>query len=215
MEISGATALWTRPDTGDCPVSYPAPTYSAVKAMFESILWGPAVVVVPTKVEICTPVQYHSYSTNYSGPLRSAKSIGNGSPYQLLATVLVDVCYKLYGEVRPNRDKSKLPANALEWDAKTTSPGHAYQDIFNRRLRLGQCYSIVALGWREFTASYFGPLREGTKACSSMTDIVIPSMLREVFSGGYSSPVSYVFDQNVEIIDGCLHYPERREQGAQ
>ncbi len=23
MEISGRTAMWTRPDTGDCPVSYP------------------------------------------------------------------------------------------------------------------------------------------------------------------------------------------------
>jgi len=39
LEISGNTAMWTRPDTGDCPVSYPAPTYSAVKGIFESILW--------------------------------------------------------------------------------------------------------------------------------------------------------------------------------
>ena len=40
MEIAGDTAMWTRPDTGDSPVSYPAPTYSAVKAIFESVLWG-------------------------------------------------------------------------------------------------------------------------------------------------------------------------------
>jgi hypothetical protein len=25
MEIAGNTAMWTRPDTGDSPVSYPAP----------------------------------------------------------------------------------------------------------------------------------------------------------------------------------------------
>jgi len=36
LEISGPTAMWTRPDTGDAPVSYPAPTYSAVKGIFES-----------------------------------------------------------------------------------------------------------------------------------------------------------------------------------
>ena len=36
-EISGPTAMWTRPDTGDAPVSYLAPTYSAVKGIFESI----------------------------------------------------------------------------------------------------------------------------------------------------------------------------------
>ena len=29
LEISGPTAMWTRPDTGDAPVSYLAPTYSA------------------------------------------------------------------------------------------------------------------------------------------------------------------------------------------
>ena len=43
MEIAGNTAMWTRPDTGDSPISYPAPTFSAVKSIFESILWGPAI----------------------------------------------------------------------------------------------------------------------------------------------------------------------------
>lgn len=38
MEVAGDTALWTRPDTGDSPCSYPAPTYSAVRGLFESIL---------------------------------------------------------------------------------------------------------------------------------------------------------------------------------
>ena len=47
MEIAGATAMWTRPDTGDCPVSYPAPTYSAVRNIFQSILWGQAVTIMP------------------------------------------------------------------------------------------------------------------------------------------------------------------------
>ncbi len=42
-EISGPTAMWTRldsrPDTGDVPVSYLAPTYAAVRGSFESIVW--------------------------------------------------------------------------------------------------------------------------------------------------------------------------------
>ena len=38
FEIAGPTAMFTRPDTGATPVSYPAPTYSAAKAMFEAIL---------------------------------------------------------------------------------------------------------------------------------------------------------------------------------
>ena len=109
MEISGNTAMWTRPDTGDCPVSYPAPTYSAVKGIFEALLWGPAVQIVPTKVEICAPLQYHNYQTNYGGPLRKSGVVAGGGSFQLLATVLIDVCYRLYAEVLPVSGPSKEP----------------------------------------------------------------------------------------------------------
>lgn len=96
MEVAGHTAIWTRPDSGDCPCSYPAPTYSAVRGMFESVLWGPAVLVIPTKVELCAPIQYHSYATNYGGPLRSGDvrqgrqqlpALCNGADGRLLPSV--------------------------------------------------------------------------------------------------------------------------------
>jgi len=209
MEIAGVTAMWTRPDTGDCPISYPAPTYSAVKAIFESVLWGPAVEVIPTRVELCTPIQYHSYCTNYGGPLRSSKSIKDGNNYQLFATVLINVCYKLYAEVVPNRKKSNFPQKAIEWDRKTTSPGHAYQSIFTRRLKRGQCFSLPALGWREFTPSYFGELRDTTQVLTTLPPVIIPSMLRQVFSQGYSSPVTHIYDNDLVIRDGALEYPNR------
>ena len=208
MEIAGNTAMWTRPDTGDTPVSYPAPTYSAVKAIFEAILWGPDIVIVPNKVEICSPVQYHSYCTNYGGPLRSSKALKNGNNYQLYATVLIDVCYKLYAEVMPRKDKNNFPDSALIWDKKTTSPGHAYQSIFERRLKRGQCFSIPSLGWKEFTPTYFGELRHTTKVLNNLPTIFIPSMLREVFSNGYKSSVSYVYDNNIVINNGQLDYPK-------
>jgi CRISPR-associated Cas5-like protein len=42
LEISGPSAMWTRPDTGSSPVSYVAPTYNAVKWIFEALLlWRP------------------------------------------------------------------------------------------------------------------------------------------------------------------------------
>jgi len=208
MEIAGNTAMWTRPDTGDCPVSYPAPTYSAVKAIFESILWGPDVEIIPSKTELCAPIQYHSYCTNYGGPLRSPTSIRDGNNYQLFATVLIDVCYRLYAEVIPYKEKSKLPKSALQWDSKTTSPGHAYQEMFKRRLKRGQCYSIPSLGWKEFTPSYFGEFRDTTQVLIDLPAVTIPSMLRQVFSKGYASPVSYVYDNYLVIENGVLEYPK-------
>ena len=211
LEIAGNTAIWTRPDSGDCPCTYPAPTYSAVRGIFESILWGPAVLVIPTRVELCAPVRYHSYATNYGGPLRSGASIKSGSNYQLFATVLTDVCYRLYAEAAPNPDKQKLPDCALTWDRKTTSPGHAYQEIFNRRLGRGQSYATLALGWSEFTPSYFGPFRADTKICEEMPDIQIPSMLRGVFQDGFASAYHAVYDTGLCIHKGVLVYPRRED----
>jgi CRISPR-associated protein Cas5d len=209
MEIAGDTAMWTRPDTGDSPVSYPAPTYSAVKAIFESVLWGPAIEVIPLKTEICAPVQFHAYHTNYGGPLRKSKNIKDGNSYQLCATVLVDVCYRLYAEAGPCHEKDKLPQKAKDWDMATTSPGHAYQALFNRRLERGQCWSVPSLGWREFTPTYFGVFRNSTHIVENLSDMVIPSMLRQVFSKGYRSEVSYLYDMDVEIINGVLTYHRR------
>lgn len=211
MEIAGATALFTRPDSGDSPISYPAPTYSAVKAIFESVLWGPAVEIVPQKIEICKPIQWHSYVTNYGGPLRSSKSIKNGTNYQLYATVLIDVCYRFYAKVRPNFQKKNLPVAAKGWDSKTTSPGHAYQDMLNRRLKRGQSYGGLCLGWREFTPSYFGLFRENTHVCADMPDIYIPSMFRCMFPNGFQSEYQAIYDTNLTIHEGVLVYPKRGE----
>lgn len=216
LEISGNTAMWTRPDTGDCPVSYPAPTYSAAKGIFESILWGPAIQIVPTKVEICTPVQYHNYQTNYGGPLRKPRVIAGGGGFQLLATVLIDVCYRLYAEVSPipKTAKNSVPDKARQWDKKTTSPGHAYRDIFNRRLKRGQCFTLPFLGWKEFAPSYFGAFRENTKVQSDI-NMVIPSMLREVFSEGYASKCAFTYEQDVKITAGTMEFCRQGGQHAE
>jgi CRISPR-associated protein Cas5d len=216
LEIAGNTAMWTRPDTGDCPVSYPVPTYSAVKGIFESILWGPAIQIIPTKVEICSPLQYHNYQTNYGGPLRKSGIMKSGGGFQLLATVLIDVCYRLYAEVVPiARDRrSNIPESAKKWDAATTSPGHAYLSIFNRRLKRGQCHHIPFLGWKEFGPCYFGHIRSDTKPEINISTVV-PSLLREVFSAGYNSDTRFTFDQNVPIKNGILIYPIKENPNAE
>lgn len=210
MEIAGATAIWTRPDTGDCPVSYPVPAYSAVKGIFEAILWGPAIQIIPTKVEICAPIQYHSYQTNYGGPLRKSSVMESGGGFQLLATVLLDVRYRLYAEVWPvpKSDRSRIPNSAKIWDGKTTAPGHAYQSIFERRLIRGQCFTIPFLGWREFVPNYWGKFQEATLLQKDI-NLTLPSMLREVFSDGYASKPRYTYDQNIEIKNGVLIFPEK------
>jgi CRISPR-associated protein Cas5d len=191
MEIAGPTAMWTRPDTGDAPTSYPAPTSSAVRGIFESVLWLKSAEVVPTKVEICAPVVFHVYTTNYGGPLRETEQIKRGNNYQLIATILINVCYRLYAEV--HRAAGPQPER---W-AGVNGP-HAYQEKFEQRLVRGQTWRTPCLGWQEFVPSYLGPFREATRVQESESQ-TIPSLLHRVFP--YPD-----FRQNVRIEKGVLYY---------
>lgn len=189
--------MWTRPDTGDAPTSFPAPTYSAVKGIFESVLWLKSAEVVPTRAEICAPVVYHAYTTNYGGPLREREQIRNGNNYQLIATVLTNVCYRLFAEVSAARTES--PGR---WAA--VNGAHAYQEMFEERLLRGQTWRTPCLGWQEFVPSYLGPFRDQTRVQESESQ-TIPSMLhRVIFPAG--EPRRGEFRQNVRIEKGVLRY---------
>ena len=100
LEIAGPAAMFTRPDTGSTPISYPVPTASAAKGIFDAVLRRRHIYVQPTRVEVCSPIRYERYVTNYGGPLRSQGQIKGDNNYQLIATILVDVCYRIYGTVK-------------------------------------------------------------------------------------------------------------------
>jgi len=194
LEIAGPTAMWTRPDTGSAPISAPAPSFSAAKGIFESILLHRReTAVVPIKVEICAPIYYHRYVTNYGGPLRKTQQVESGSSYQLTATVLVNVCYRLYAEIQ-DFDRSGNGINHR----------HAYQDQFFRRLKRGQFFRVPCLGWSEFLPSYIGEFREST----SVVDVseTLPTMLKTVFDKAHDGRVAPTFSRNVKIEKGVLEY---------
>ena len=196
--------MFTRPDTGGTPTSYPVPTWSAAKAIFESVamLRSGDAWISPTKVEICKPrgraggeIGYQHYTTNYGGPLRKVDLIARGAGMQLFATAIADVCYRLYGEVVGGK-------------ANGTNPRHHLQDLFNRRLKQGRCYHTPSLGWREFTCSYWGPFREFEYEVDEAISLTIPSMLRSVWSSPRDGHYAPSFSQNVHIERGVLRYAQ-------
>jgi CRISPR-associated protein Cas5d len=194
VEVAGPLAIFTRPDSGSSPVSYEAPTFSAAKGIFESIAYLKSAWIRPTQVEICRPIRFHRYKTNYHGPLRKSDQIRKGDPYQLPAVVLADVCYRLYGvveEITP----SPVSTNHL----------HALQEMFLRRAGKGQSFRPVCLGWSEFLCSYVGPFRSTTQVDKSI-NLTIPTMLHSVFSRPVNGEYAPIFRQAVEVRSGCLEY---------
>lgn len=196
FEIEGPMAIFTRPDSGATFVSYPAPTFSAARGMFDCVAWLKSAYLRPTAVEICRPLQFQQYVTNYGGPLRTSDQYSKGASYQLFATVLVDVCYRIHG-IACEREESGGCHNHL----------HYLQEKFKRRLMQGRFYRTPCLGWSEFTPTYFGPLRDATNREESL-NLVIPSMLHSVFDQESRGSTGPRFVQNVRIEKGVLRFAE-------
>lgn len=212
FEIAGPAAMFTRPDTGAAPVSFPVPTWSACKAMFESVARGffdsngkPQAFFCPTEVEIWRPIRFEKYVFNYRGPLRKPAEIdpdnGGGSSYQLPATILADICYRIRGEC------ISIPTD----NAKTVNTAHALQEMFLRRLKQGYSKYAPCLGWKEFLPTYFGEYRQALgnspDAPVKQTDIdlLIPGLLHSIWDTPVSGAYKPVF-REVRIEKGVLKF---------
>ena len=213
LEVAGPFAMFSNPAAGGTPSSYPLPTQSAAKGLFESIAsfssgdaW-----FEPIRVEICKPVgqcdgmiHFQQYATNYGGPLRKTNQLSSNSSYQLFATVLVDVCYRLYARIRSGKEPWKRGEN----------PRHHLQELFERRIKQGRCYRTPCLGWSEFTATYWGKFRDGLEDRPLVTEVdqsiemEIPSLLQRVFSEPTHGAFKPVFTQDAKIIKGGHNYVE-------
>lgn len=192
LEVAGPAAMFTRPDTGATPISYPVPTYSASKGMFEAILWRSNIYIRLTHVEICKPIRYERYITNYGGPLRKPVQIKGNNNYQLIATILVDVHYRIYAEVK---EKKRSGQRKMDYAGE-------FKKEFDCRLENGKTFYTPCLGWKEFVPSYVGPLRPETKPDGN-ANMIIPSLLHSMWERHKLQPT---FQQNVEVKAGVMFY---------
>jgi len=206
FEVAGPFAMFTRPDTGSTPISYPVPTYSAAKGMFDAVLRRPHIFVEPIYVEICHPVRYERFITNYGGPLRKQDQIKKNNNYQLIATILVDVCYRIYGRVISKRTSTRGKGRSQVRRRRGKDWCPQFKQIFDQRLEQGHTFYTPCLGWKEFVPSYFGPLREETKRDSTVDKITIPSFLRSMWEHQELKPQ---FVQYWRIVKGVMSYANR------
>ena len=196
FEIAGPAAIFTRPDTLPAPTSYPAPTYSQAKGLVETVLFQRSVEVRPARVEICAPLVFQRYSTNYGGPLRKSDQVKDDNNYQLLATILINVRYVIHADL--------LPTGAGE---AGVTHAHAFQERFYRRLENGRWWRTPCLGWAEFVPNYLGRRRPDTQRQTDL-ELVIPSMLHTVWSKPHWGTTKARYVQNVKIEGGVLTYAQ-------
>ena len=153
-------------------VSYDVITPSAARAIFEAILWKPAIRWHVKKIEVLAPIRWISVRRNEVGKVASPRSHGifiEDDRQQRAGLFLRDVKYRLFAEfefIPPDR-RGKVSNPVPEWlvdkeeagdltkpDERKDETEAKYAAMFERRARKGQCFNQPYLGCREFSAAF-------------------------------------------------------------
>lgn len=156
LEVTGDLACFTRPEMKVERVSYDVMTPSSARAVFESILWKPAICWHVSKIEILKPIRWVSIRRNEVGAVvsvRNAQEAMNKGSGKLALNIederqqraglfLRDVAYRIhaYFELLPNAGENNTIGKFL--------------DMFERRAGKGQCINQPYLGCREFACDF-------------------------------------------------------------
>ena len=151
LEVTGDFACFTRPEMKVERVSYDVITPSAARAVFEAILWKPAIRWRVRRIEVIKPIRWINLRRNEVGCRISTRNVQqamkNSSSLainvederqQRAGLFLRDVQYRLYAALEILSDEA---------------PGK-YQGMFERRATKGQCFNQPYLGCRELAADF-------------------------------------------------------------
>jgi CRISPR-associated protein Cas5d len=156
LKVTGDYACFTRPEMKVERVSYDVPTPSAARAIFEAILWKPAIRWQVTKIEVLNPIRWITVRRNEVGAVASTRTAqtamqaGRGElglfiedeRQQRAGLFLRDVAYRLHA--RFEMTDRKGPGEAPE----------KFIGMFARRAASGQCVNQPYFGCREFAAHF-------------------------------------------------------------
>lgn len=174
LEVWGDYACFTRPEMKVERVSYDVMTPSAARAIFESILWKPAIRWNITKIEVLKPIKWISVRRNEIGkkipPLSRGQVKGEVNlptglfieeeRQQRTGLFLKDVKYRIHGYfdfTTPEKTEKLSTSSDLigevkerKGEIKNEETEEKYAAIFDRRASKGQCFHRPYLGTREF-----------------------------------------------------------------
>ncbi|MCI0733918.1 MAG: type I-C CRISPR-associated protein Cas5c [Methylococcaceae bacterium] len=173
IETGGDFACFTRPEMKVERVSYDVITPSAARAIFEAILWKPAIRWQIARIEVLKPIRWVNIRRNEVKDVVSASNVTtvmNGGQKDLGIYVdvgkqrqqraglfLRDVAYRLHARFNLQDDSKHIHRypHLRCVDADSNENTYAkFAEMFKRRARKGQCFNQPYLGTREFAADF-------------------------------------------------------------
>jgi len=229
LEVRGDFACFTRPEMKVERVSYDVMTPSAARAVFEAILWKPAIRWQVNRIEVLNPIRWINLRRNEVGCVASTRNIeaamksGSGQlgifvedeRQQRAGLFLRDVKYRIYAhfELRdPGFHKSNYPhlskrsVNAGEGDLESESnTAVKFMSMFERRAARGQCVNQPYLGCREF-AAHFSLVEASTASPAPVPETRdLGWMLYDMDYSDAVDPKPRFF--RAQLVNGALHIP--------
>ena len=171
LKVWGDYACFTRPEMKVERVSYDVITPAAARAIFEAILWKPAMHWQIFRIEVLKPIYWVNIRRNEVGSVISTRNIitvmnGGNANLQILieddrqqraGLFLRDVAYRLHANLHLRDDKQRSPRFPGTHCTETERSENTYakfSEMFKRRVRKGQCFNQPYLGTREFSCSF-------------------------------------------------------------
>lgn len=207
LEVSGDFACFTRPEMKVERVSYDVMTPSSARAVFESILWKPAIRWHISKIEVLKPIRWVSVRRNEVGAVvsvRNAQEVMNKGTgtlglniederQQRAGLFLRDVAYRIHAhfELLPNAGENNTMGKFL--------------DMFERRAEKGQCVNQPYLGCREFACDFRLIDTAQTQAAPIAETRDLGWMLYDMDYAKPADPQPRFF--RAQLADGVLNVP--------
>jgi len=149
LEVSGKLGMFARPETGSDGCSYPIPPASACLGIIQSVCRVRGAEITVVAVGVCSEPRLVPYSLNSNSAIRKQDTINSGDMCQKRVTVLENPTFQILAYVVTDASKGHERYTHI-------NHAHSLQEQFNRRLKDGQNFTPVCLGWKEFIASYVG-----------------------------------------------------------
>lgn len=160
LEVRGDFACFTRPEMKVERVSYDVITPSSARAVFESILWKPALTWRVTKIEVLKPIRWINLRRNEVGKIASPQSEGlyiEDERQQRAGLFLRDVAYRIHAGFEMDRDPAKHSGqfpHLSKFGGEDGNTPSKFHEMFLRRASKGQCVNQPYLGCREFACDF-------------------------------------------------------------
>ena len=196
IKVWGEFACFTRPDLKVERMTYPCMTPSAARGILDSILWKPEFTWHVKRISVLNPVKFTSVKRNEINK-KQGKSpiIVEQDRSQRNSIILRDVAYT-------------IEASVYQASSPVTNPTRKYIEMFNRRVRKGQCWRRPYMGTREFAAE-FAPPEDADVPISE--DMPIGSMFLDMGYDVTGAPMPRFF-YDVAVRQGVLDCSKEYEQ---